>query len=84
VEVKTKISPESEYSIETTSGEIFFHLPENSDASLECNSHSGSIKTKIPLKLLSTSKDYLEGELGSGGSRIYLITVSGDIEVRGY
>lgn len=84
IEVRTKISPESEYNIETTSGEIFFYLPEDSDAGLECESHSGSIKTRIPLKLLSTSRNYLDGELGSGGPRIHLSTVSGDIQVRGY
>ena len=85
VEVKTEISTEGKYIIETTSGEVFLYLPEDSNARLECESQSGSISTRIPVKVLSTSKRYLEGELGTGGkSRIFLSTVSGDINVRGY
>lgn len=84
VEVKTEISSESEYSVETTSGEIVFYLPEDSNARLKCETRSGTIRTKIPLQVLSTSRNFLKGELGSGGPLIYLSTVSGDVEVRGY
>lgn len=84
VEVKTEISPESEYNIETTSGEIGFCLPEDSNARLRCETQSGSIRTQVPLNVSSTSRNFLKGELGSGGARIYLTTVSGDIKVRGY
>jgi hypothetical protein len=85
VEVKTEISIEGKYIIETTSGEVFLYLPEDSNARLECESQSGSINTRIPVKVLSASKRFLEGELGTGGkSRIFLSTVSGDINVRGF
>jgi DUF4097 and DUF4098 domain-containing protein YvlB len=84
VEVKTEISPENEYGVETTSGEIVFYLPQDSNARLNCETQSGSIRTEIPISVLSTSRNFLKGELGSGGSRIYLSTVSGDVEVRGY
>jgi len=84
VQVKTRIKPEFEYSIETTSGDILLYLPEDSDATLECETQSGSIRAQIPLNLLSTSRNLLRGELGSGGVRINLSSVSGDIKVRGY
>ncbi len=85
VEVKTEMSTEGEYIIETTSGEVFFYLPEKSNARLKCESQSGSISTQIPVNVLSTSRRFLEGELGTGGpSRIFLSTVSGDINMRGY
>ena len=85
VEVKTEVSAEGEYIIETTSGEVFLYLPEESNAHLKCESQSGSISTQIPVNILSTSRRFLEGELGTGGpSRIFLSTVSGDIKVRGY
>lgn len=84
VEVKTRISPEGKYNVETTSGEILFYLPEDSDADLECETRSGSIHTRVALDVLSTSRDFLKGKLGSGGSRIDLSTTSGDIKVRGY
>ena len=85
VEVRTEISAEGEYIVETTSGEVTLLIPEDSNARLECKSQSGSISTRIPVKVLSTSRRYLEGELGTGGtSRIFLSTVSGDIDVNGY
>jgi DUF4097 and DUF4098 domain-containing protein YvlB len=85
VEVRTEISAEGEYTIETTSGEVTLHIPEDSNARLKCESQSGSISARIPLKVLSTSRRYVEGELGSGGSsRIFLSTLSGDINVSGY
>jgi DUF4097 and DUF4098 domain-containing protein YvlB len=84
VEVRTRISPEGEYNVATTSGDIIFYLPEDSDADLECETRSGSIHTRVALDVLSTSRDFLRGKLGSGGPRIDLSTTSGDIKVRGY
>lgn len=82
IEVKTKILPRCEYHVETSSGSVDFLLPENSDAQVTLKTSSGDINSELPLTLHSISGNLLEGELGSGGPEIHLVTSSGDIELR--
>jgi DUF4097 and DUF4098 domain-containing protein YvlB len=84
IEVKTKILPQCEYSVETSSGAVHFSLPENSDARVTLKTSSGDIDSELPLILHKVSRNLLEGELGSGGPEIHLVTSSGDIELREY
>ena len=84
IEVKTKILPQCEYYVKTSSGSVDFSLPENSDARLILKTSSGSIKSESPLILHTISRNLVEGELGSGGPEIHLVTSSGDIEFREY
>lgn len=84
IEVKTKISPQYDYYSKTSSGYIDFSLPENSDAQITLKTSSGSIKSKLPLTMHTISRNQFEGELGSGGPEIHLVTSSGDIELREY
>jgi DUF4097 and DUF4098 domain-containing protein YvlB len=84
IEVKTRILPRCEYHVETSSGSVGFSLPENSDARLTLKTSSGDINTELPLTLHRISRNLLEGELGSGGPEIHLVTSSGDIELREY
>jgi len=82
IEVKTKILPQYEYFVETTSGHIRFLLPENSNAEIKLETSSGNIDCKLPLMVTTVSRNLLKGELGEGGPPINLITTSGDIELR--
>ena len=82
IEVKTKILPRCEYHVETSSGSVDFSLPENSDAQVTLETSSGDMNSELPLTLHSISRNLLEGELGSGGPKIHLVTSSGDIEFR--
>lgn len=82
IEVKTEISPQCEYYVETSSGSVDFSLPENSDARVTLKTSSGDIDSELPLILHKVSRNLLEGELGSGGPEIHLVTSSGDIELR--
>jgi len=84
VEVKTKIFPQYEYYVVTSSGYIDFSLPQNSDVQIKLKTSSGSIKTNLPLRLHTISRNSFQGELGSGGPEIRLVTSSGDIELREY
>ena len=82
VEVKTEIFPQYEYYVKTSSGDIDFSLPQNSDAQIKLRTSSGSIKSKLPLRLHTISRNLFKGELGTGGAEVYLVTSSGDIELK--
>jgi DUF4097 and DUF4098 domain-containing protein YvlB len=84
IEVKTKVLGRCEYYAETSSGSVDFSLPENSDAQVTLKTSSGDINSELPLTPHSISRNLLEGELGSGGPEIHLVTSSGDIELREY
>ena len=81
IEVKTKIFPQYEYYVKTSSGYIDFSLPQNSDAQIKLKTSSGSINSELPLTLHDISRNSLKGELGAGGPEVYLVTSSGDIEL---
>jgi DUF4097 and DUF4098 domain-containing protein YvlB len=82
IEVRTEISRQYEYYVETSSGSVDFWLPENSDAQIALKTSSGSINSELPVILHTISRNLLEGELGSGGAEVRLVTSSGDIELR--
>ena len=82
IEVNTKIFPQHEYYVETSSGDIDFSLPENSDAQIKLKTSSGNIKSELPLRLYTISRNSFKGELGAGGPEVYLVTSSGDIELK--
>jgi hypothetical protein len=84
IEVKTKIFPQYEYSVETSSGYIHFLLPQDSNAEVKLQTSSGSLDCKLPLTVSGVSRNLLKGELGKGGPQINLITTSGDIELGEY
>jgi DUF4097 and DUF4098 domain-containing protein YvlB len=84
IEVKTKILPQYEYFVETTSGYIHFLLPKDSNAEVKLETSSGSLDCKLPLTVSAVSRNLLKGELGQGGPRINLITTSGDIGLSEY
>lgn len=84
IEVKTKIFPQYEYYVKSTSGYIRFLLPQDSNAEIELETSSGSLDSKLPLIVSTVSRNLLKGELGKGGPQINLITTSGDMELGEY
>jgi len=84
IEIKTQISPESEYSMESTSGDIGFEIPRASNGELKIETVSGDINSKIPMILHTASRRFLSGILGQDGSKISLTTISGDINLKEY
>jgi len=82
IQVRTKILPPYEYYAETSSGEIDFSLPYNSDALIKLKTSSGSINCELPVTLHTISRNLLKGKLGAGGTELFLVTSSGDIKLR--
>jgi hypothetical protein len=84
VAVKTELYSEREFFVETTTGSIFFTVPETSSGQVRMETVTGEINTELPLSVSSFSKSKLIGSFGTGGSKISLVTSSGDITLGEY
>jgi DUF4097 and DUF4098 domain-containing protein YvlB len=82
MEVTTKILPPYEYYGETSSGDIHFSLPKDSNAEVKLETTSGELDCRLPLNLSTVSRNLLKGNLGTGGPSLNLITTSGNIKLR--
>lgn len=82
--VKTNISKGYKYSVGTVSGDVYFYIPEATDAKVKLETVSGKIHTNLPLVLEDFSRKHLSGKLGSGESKIHIFTTSGDIKLKEY
>ena len=69
--------------VDTFSGNIQLHLPENARAQLTFNSFSGRLNSEMPLTLHSSGRRNLSAELGGGadGSSLRLQTFSGSVRI---
>lgn len=65
--------------IETTSGQIRYHLPQTDSARIVMRSARGLVRSAIPLDVKERSARGLQGQLGSGASPIMLYSQSGQI-----
>lgn len=84
IKVKTNISKGYKYSVGTVSGDVYFYIPEATDAKVKLETVSGKIHTNLPLVLEDFSRKHLSGKLGSGESKIHIFTTSGDIKLKEY
>ena len=69
--------------VDTFSGNIQLHVPENARAHLTFNSFSGRLNSEMPLTLHSTGRRNLSAELGGSadGSSLRLKTFSGSVRI---
>jgi lia operon protein LiaG len=72
----------SDMKLGSTSGDIRVKLPEDSQFYLDINTVSGDIKQDFSLKVFSSGRRDLEGEVGDGEDRIMVSTISGDVTIR--
>lgn len=84
VDAKTQILPTKNYYLETTSGEIYLSIFKGAQADLKIETTSGEISMNVPMVLKTASRNALSGSLGSGGGKIEIKTVSGDISIEEY
>lgn len=81
VEITTSMLNGDKYVAETISGLIDFKIPVGIDSRIDLETVSGTINTNLPLTVKSFSDQRLSGELGAGGPRIELSSISGDIKL---
>ncbi|MCJ7458061.1 MAG: DUF4097 domain-containing protein [candidate division Zixibacteria bacterium] len=84
LEAKTQIVPSRNYSLKTTSGVVYLSISKGAQADLKLETTSGEISLNLPMVLKTASRYSLSGKLGSGGAKIEIETVSGDISIEEY
>jgi|GEM_PF-1997462 len=84
LEAKTQIVPSKNYYLKTTSGEVYFSISKGAQSDLKMETTSGEISMNVPMVLKTASRNSLSGKLGSGGAKIEIETVSGDINLEEY
>jgi hypothetical protein len=83
VEIRTKTWVENQsIDVDTFSGSIQLHVPENARGSVTFNSFSGRLNSEMPLTLRSTDRRSLKAELGGGlGGTLRFKTFSGSVRI---
>ena len=84
IEAKTLLSDSKNYYLKTTSGEVYLSISKGAQADLKLETTSGEISLNLPMVLKTASRYSLSGKLGSGGAKIEIETVSGDINIEEY
>jgi len=84
LEAKTQIVPSKNYYLKTTSGEVYLSISKGAQADLKLETTSGETSLNLPMVLKTASRSSLSGKLGSGGAKIEIETVSGDINIEEY
>lgn len=84
IDAKIQIVSAKYYYLETVSGEIDLLVSKEAQADLEIKTTSGEISLDIPLVLKEVSRRSIIGTLGSGGAKVEINTVSGDISLEEY
>ena len=70
-------------SVETRSGSVAIHLPENSNTDLSLRSIRGVVDSRLPVTIFGhTDSHILDGRLGIGGSPVIARSQRGNITVR--
>jgi VWFA-related protein len=68
--------------IDTTSGQIDYHVPTSDDASIEARSLRGTVRSTVPMTGVErTGTQSLRGQLGNGEALIILNSESGNISL---
>ncbi len=81
VDIQTSLNCLKDSFIQTESGHIHLMVPQNASGMLQIASDMGNIKTEIPVSIKSMSRNKLVGEFGTGGVKISLSSLTGDVTV---
>jgi DUF4097 and DUF4098 domain-containing protein YvlB len=73
----------SYWELKTASGSVQFSVPNSASFHLSAEAVSGEIRTDIPIVVEEQGKHSLRAHMGSGGGRVEVHTVSGEIRLSG-
>jgi len=73
----------SYWQLKTVSGSVQFSVPTSANFHLSADAVSGEIRADVPIVVAEQGKHSLRAHIGSGGGRVEVHTVSGEIRVSG-
>jgi DUF4097 and DUF4098 domain-containing protein YvlB len=83
VSVQGNPGADSYWQLKTASGAVQLGVPASANLHLSAEATSGEIRTDIPIVVEEQGKHSLRAHMGSGGGRVDIHTVSGEIRVIG-
>jgi len=83
VSVQGNPGANSYWELKTVSGSVLLKVPAAANFHLSAQAVSGEIRTDIPIMIEEQGKRILRARMGSGGARVDVQTVSGEIRVSG-
>jgi DUF4097 and DUF4098 domain-containing protein YvlB len=83
VSVQGNPGADSYWELKTMSGAIQLGVPSSANLHLSAEAVSGEIRTDVPIVVEEQGKHSLRAHMGSGGGRVDVHTVSGEIRVTG-
>ena len=83
VSVQGNPGSHSYWELKTISGSVQLGVPASANLHLSAEATSGEIRTDIPIVVEEQGKHSLRAHMGSGGGRVDVHTVSGEIHVSG-
>ncbi len=83
VSVQGNPGADSYWELKTVSGTVQLGVPASANLHLSAEAVSGEIRTDIPIVIEEQGKHSLRAHMGSGGGRVDVHTVSGEIRVSG-
>jgi DUF4097 and DUF4098 domain-containing protein YvlB len=83
VSVQGNPGADSYWELKTMSGSVQLGVPASANLHLSAEATSGEIRTDIPIVVEEQGKHSLRAHMGSGGGRVDVHTVSGEIRVTG-
>jgi DUF4097 and DUF4098 domain-containing protein YvlB len=83
VSVQGNPGADSYWELKTASGAVQLGVPASANLHLSAEAVSGEIRTDIPIVIEEQGKHSLRAHMGSGGGRVDVHTVSGEIRVSG-
>jgi DUF4097 and DUF4098 domain-containing protein YvlB len=83
VSVQGNPASNSYWELKTVSGSVLLKVPASANFHLSAQAVSGEIRTDIPIMIEEQGKRVLRARMGSGGARVDVQTVSGEIRVSG-
>jgi DUF4097 and DUF4098 domain-containing protein YvlB len=83
VSVQGNPSGNSYWDLKTVSGGVRLDVPSSANFHFSAEAMSGEIRTDIPIVIEEQGKHTLRAHMGSGGGRVDIHTVSGEIRVSG-